>query len=96
MDWILTVSGSDTDGSHVTIYHGVSVEDMKQIIVDKIAAAREDSFDFGTETIDDVEERITVDTHRLSSLYGFVSCLDHHTDYEAHLLNMVTIINGNT
>ena len=94
MDWILTVSGSDTDGSTVTIYHGVSIEDMKQIIVDKIAAAREDSFDFGTETIDDVEERITVDTHRLVSLYGFISCLDHHTDYEAHLMNMVRVVNG--
>ena len=93
-DWILTVSGSDTDGSHVTIYHDVSIEDMKQIIVDKIAAAREDRFDFGTETIDDIDERITLDTHRLVSLYGFISCRDHHIDYEAHLMNMVNVING--
>ena len=57
MDWILTVSGSDTDGSTVTIYHGVSIEDMKQIIVDKIAANRESSFDFGTETVDDDGEQ---------------------------------------
>ena len=90
-DWIFVVSGSDTDGSFVSIFRNKTVDEMKEHIVNCVDEISQSNycFDFGTEDVEDVEERFADD--ELVSLYGYASYADGHKDYEAHIMNKVKV-----
>lgn len=76
--WIIGCGGSDADGVGFEFAVG-DIDDIKQILVDKVERDKEwsDTWADGTDNVDDVEERIT------GTLYAYSCFPDYHIDYEA-------------
>ena len=91
-DWLFVISGSDTDGSIVSIIRNKSVDDMKKYIAEKVVELSKsiNCFDNGTDWEDDIEERFK--DGELVSLYGYGVYAEGHNDYEAHILSKVEVI----
>lgn len=89
--WILGIGGSDLDGIVFCIIEGTEEEVRKflfeKIITDRIQEQEEDVFDFGTESIEDLETRNYGEN--ANSIYGFNCFYNHHTDYEVQKLSDV-------
>lgn len=80
-DWILGIGGSVMDGVALSIIHGTK-EQVKEhllncVLGEKALADNEGDWDFGTESIEEIQERDD------GSLYAYGCYYDFHTDYEA-------------
>lgn len=97
-NWIMTESGSCSDGSCVTIFYERTVKEMKNIIKKKalIIKTTDPTYDYGTETIKDIEERYDNNTKELLSLYGYTVSEDNHVDIEAHRMDKIHTVTKNT
>lgn len=84
--WIIGCGGSDADGVGFEFAVG-DIDDIKQILVDKVTRDKEWSGTWmnGTENVDEVEERIT------GTLYAYSCFPDFHIDYEAIPLRKITM-----
>lgn len=91
-DWILAIGGSDEDGVTVFLYQGWTKDEMKQELVYTCESLREmyeeepysapsgeysGDYDFGTETVEDVQERDN------GNLYAYICFEGLHIDVEA-------------
>lgn len=84
--WIIGCGGSDADGVGFEFAVG-DIDDIKQILVDKVERDKEwsDAWADGTENVDEVAERIT------GTLYAYSCFPDYHIDYEAIPLRKITM-----
>ena len=76
--WIVTVSGTETNGTSVEIVIG-SKDQVKNYILKLIKDGikeDEDRFDYGTESLSDLEEKD-------GYIYGYSVFSDYHMDYQA-------------
>lgn len=90
-DWLLTESGTDTDGAIVRILPDRTVKEIKKHIQDKIRYVKKNDscYDYGTERLKEIVERKY--DGKLYSVYGYAVGSDWHTDFEAHVLDLIDI-----
>lgn len=84
--WIVGYGGSDNDGVVFDVIQG-NKDDVKKYLASAAEDIRNESpedFDFGTESIDEVQEREC-------SLYAYVCFCDNHVDIEATPYNMLHV-----
>lgn len=77
--WIIGCGGTNADGVGLTKVVG-NKNDIKKILLSLVNEARQDdeeNWDWGTESLDEVEERPT------GSLFAFACFNDYHIDWEA-------------
>ena len=78
--WFIGQGGSDEDDVFMELKY-LTVKQAKQYIVNKVKATKaedKESWDFGTDTIDKVQE-----TYNGTHLYAFACFYDRHSDYVA-------------
>ena len=85
-DWIITVSGTETDGTDVSLFQG-TLAGVKNTLWNKIKDSMEagdfdKEYDYGTITKKDIE---VDDTN--TYLYGYLVFSDYHLDFEARRLD---------
>lgn len=90
-DWLLTISGTETDGSIVLILPNRSVQEIKRYIQNEIKCEKRnaDDYNYGTETLRDIVIRTFDD--EIQSVYGYAVFSNSHIDYEAHILDKIAI-----
>lgn len=83
-NWIIAISNSEGDGVELQYFEGTKSETKKLLlkIAEKDKALDEESFDYGPECLDDIEENL--DTLYTSSTYS-----NYHIDYTAKVLETI-------
>lgn len=87
-DWIIAIANTSSDGVVIHKFNGTE-NDVKELLVDFAYADSIndiESFDCGTETIDDIENNGTE-----LNAYGIYD--DYHIDYTAIKLDKIAVIN---
>lgn len=90
-EWIMGICDTEFDGIEYVYVLGTE-EQVKEYMLKLIKEEREteekkDLFDFGTETIEELQTRSD------GSIYGYNNFEWGHTDYEATKTNMIKTIN---
>lgn len=80
-NWIIGVCCTESDGVFIYRIYG-SREQVKEKLLELVKQDQEsnlESWDYGTETVEDIEER------GLNELYAYGCYADYHIDYSAVL-----------
>ena len=90
-NWLLTKSGTDSDGSEITYIKDKTINEIKQKILQIVNQYKKTlkKYDYGTETIEGIEERRNSKSKKTYSVYGYIVYLDGHLDIEAHRTDLI-------